>query len=102
MLVVTIKPNNCRSRTRAYATQSNVLEVLNALCRAAETNETVLFTPRLINGFSADERLDVATVIVKTVEVSKFSLDDTVIVHYTSGSEYYRMREVARLFSDLT
>jgi hypothetical protein len=79
-----------------------VLEVLNALGRAAESNETILFTPRLINGFSDESRLDDATVVVKTAEGSTFSLDDTVIVHYASGPEYYRMREVARLFSDLT
>lgn len=101
MLVVAIKPQGVRANPRVYATQSHVLEVLNALAQAAEKNESILFTPRLINGFHDENRLEEATVVVKAMEGNKFTLDDTVVVYYASGPEYYRMRQVLQLFSGL-
>lgn len=99
MLVVAIKTG---SKTRAYATRCNVLEALNDIRKAAEKNERLLFTRRILAGFHADERHKDADVVVKTQENDCFSLEDEVEVRYASGPEYYRMRELVRIFSDLT
>lgn len=101
MLIVAVIPPG--REARLYATQSNVLEVLSDLAKAVERRENLLFTQRIINGFNDDAlTLEQATVIIRSAENDRFSEEDNVKVVYASGPEYYRMRQIARYFSDLT
>lgn len=98
MLVVAIKTART---TRVYATRCNVLEALNDLRKAAESRERLLYARRILAGFDAEDQVESATIIVKPSEPYCFNLEDSVQVNYNSGPEYYRMRELVRLFSDL-
>lgn len=100
MLVVAIGPQGTQT-PQVYATQSTVLEALNALSQCAERRETLSFAGRALNGFSDKQRIEDATIIVKTLGNSKFSEQDIVKVFYNGRTEYHMMSQIIRLFSGL-